>query len=165
MAATAVISAGSAIAAHSAQNSAERRNRRASNSAAQQDLNALDVRDIQERTAAIGDILSIERQVQQARGTAAVAAGEAGVSGASVQALLAIIETRGGEAVGDINTSLRMTREQIGREGQAIRTLRESRISSVQPGSKIELGARVAAAGLDAYTGYRNSLPTPGGNS
>lgn len=163
MVAGAVISAGVAVASHVNQNDASNRNKAASNRAAQADLDALATREGQEQRASLGNILSIEQEVAQASATASVNAGEAGVSGASVLALLSIIQTRGSEAVSGVQQGFKDTQDQIRREGAGVRATRESRIAAVPRASGLETGLRVAGAGLDAYTGLRGNKPIPNG--
>lgn len=157
------IEMGSAIAGHVAQNKASAQNRRMADEAAANDLSALSDREAQERTASMSNILGIERQVQQEKATAAVMAGEAGVSGASVTALLSLIETRGGEAVSDINQQFSFTKEQLSREAQAVGLNRRSRIAAVPKASLVETGLKVAGAGLNTFTGLRGNRPIKGG--
>jgi hypothetical protein len=163
MAAGGAIQAGSAIAGHVAQNKAAANNRKMADEAAANDLAALSTREMQERTASVSNILSIERQVQQERASAAVMAGEAGVSGASVTALLSLIETRGGQAVSDVNTQFGYTKDQIAREAQSVGTNRKGRIAAVPKASWLQTGARLAGAGLDLYTGIKGNRPIKGG--
>lgn len=163
MAVGTAIQIGVAVSQHQAQNNASKQNKEQANKAAQADLDALSTRMDQERTASTSNILDIERQVAQAQGLIAVQAGEAGVAGASVQALLAIVETRGGEATGQINANFRDTRDQLRREQDAVRVTRQSRINAVPRASAVATGAKVAGAGLDLYTSYRGSRPPPTG--
>ncbi len=163
MVAGSAIETGGVIAGHVAQNKAAGQNRRMADEAAANDLSALSVREAQERTASVSNILGIERQVQQEKATAAVMAGEAGVSGASVTALLSLIETRGGEAVSDINQQFAFTKEQLGREAQAVGLNRRSRIAAVPKASLLETGLKIAGVSLNTATGLKGNKPIKGG--
>lgn len=154
---------GGAIAGHVAQNKAANQNRKMADEAAANDLGALSDRGNQERAASVSNILGIEREVNQQKAAAAVAAGEAGVSGASVTALLSLVETRGGEAVSDINQNYLNTKGQLAREAQAVGATRKSRIAAVPKASPLELGLKIAGSGLNVATGIRGSKPIKGG--
>lgn len=163
MAVGVAIQAGSTIADHAAQNAAAKKNKAASNRAAQADLDALATREGQEQQVALGNILSIEQEVAQASATASVNAGEAGVSGASVLALLSIINTRGTEAVQGVQQGFKDTKDQIRREGEGVRATRESRINAVPRASAVQTGLKLGATALDGYTAYRGTKPIANG--
>lgn len=163
MAVGAAIQVGGIIGDKVGKDSQSKKNKQAADEGAAADLATLSSRQEQERVASLSDILSVERQIQQQKATTAVSAGEAGVSGASVTALLSLIETRGGEATGTINQNFKNTKDQIGREARGVGTVRTARINGVPMASNVGTGVRIAGVALDTAGTIYNNRPTKGG--
>lgn len=114
---------------------------------------SLDERIEQERTKAAFEASSIARDSVQARSRVSAAAVEAGVKGASLDALLADFERQEGEYLTQVKLSEAMQEEQIDREKQGIRLGLEGRLVSSTP----DLVARPSLLG-SALSAFGSSL-------
>lgn len=86
-------------------------------------------------------------------------AGEAGITGLSVESLLRDIYQTGERAGGRIQSNTDATLEQLNAERNGVPIRVNDRINSVSRGKKpsmIGLGLQIAGAGVDSYTGYRS---------
>jgi len=113
---------------------------------------------IQEQESAATEKQDVALQSRAAQASARVAAGEAGVSGLSVDALLGDIVGRTSRYNDRIDQQTDWTVAQLQQEkkGQAAQAV--DRINSVPRGTKpsfIDAGLRIGAAGLNAYTDYQ----------
>jgi hypothetical protein len=89
--------------------------------------------------------------------TATVGAGEAGVTGLSVESLINDIYGAGGRTNDRIKHNEEMTLTQLATEQQGIEARRIDRTNSVKKGvapSSLALGLNIASAGLNAGTSY-----------
>ncbi|MBB2681892.1 UNVERIFIED_ORG: vacuolar-type H+-ATPase subunit H [Rhizobium esperanzae] len=94
------------------------------------------------------------RDAREAKATATVAAGEGGVSGLSVDALLAEFDGRAATANDRIDQNTDWTLAQLNNEMKGIRSNAEDRINSVQRAAKpsfFDAGLRIVGEGLDQY--------------
>ncbi len=110
---------------------------------------------LQEQIAAGNDKIDIEREARAAKATAIAAAGESGVSGLSVDALLAEFDGRAAEGKSRIDQNTDWTMTQLNNEMKGIRANAEDRINSVQRAAKpsfFDAGLRIAGVGIDSYT-------------
>jgi hypothetical protein len=90
--------------------------------------------------------------------SAEVAAGEAGVTGLSVDSLIRDVWQSGGRTADRIAHNSEMTLQQLNMEDRAIEARKESRINSVRKGvapSGLALGLNIASAGLGAAKDYK----------
>jgi hypothetical protein len=118
---------------------------------------AITDRQVQEQEAAAAERFDASLDARKARATAEVAAGEAGVSGLSVNHLLRDFYGREGRNNDRISQNLDWSSAQLQSEkvGSSYRTV--DRINSVQratPPSFLDAGLRIASAGLDARSSY-----------
>lgn len=127
--------------------------------AAHEDTNrALTNRQSQEMDAAAAEKFDVALDAKKARATNVVAAGEAGVSGLSVEALLREFSGREARYVDRVDENLDMSMAQLQDEKRASGFRTVDRINSVQRAVKpsfLDAGLKIAGAGLDAYTGYK----------
>ena len=110
---------------------------------------------MQEQVAAGNEKIDIERDARAAKAKATAAAGESGVSGLSVDALMAEFDGRAAEGKDRIDQNIEWTLTQLNNEMKGIRANAEDRINSVKRASKpsfFDAGLRIAGAGIDAYT-------------
>lgn len=113
---------------------------------------------IQEEAAAAGERQEVAREGRAARAKAITAAGEAGVSGLSVDALLADYYGREAEFMDRSHQQVEWTHQQLTDSMYGLRSQAEDRINSVQKPVKpsfIDAGLRIAGAGMNAYTNYK----------
>jgi len=108
------------------------------------------------------DVWDAQRETRKRRARARVAAGEAGVSGSSVEALLSDIDHQGAEYAGDVNQNTDMSLAQLSRAQEGHRATYRNRVagmpSPIRP-NKMALGLQIGSAGLDGYTSYRSMQP------
>lgn len=139
------------------QNQFYRENAARANKAAQEQMFQTQQRMFQEQEAAAEEKIDTMREARAAKATAEVAAGEAGVSGLSVDALLrefSITESRHNERT-DRNTEWAM--DQLQDEIRGIRANAEDRINSVQRAAKpsfFNTGLTIAAKGAESFNAY-----------
>lgn len=110
---------------------------------------------LQEQMAAGNEKIDLEREARAAKATATAAASESGVSGLSVDALLAEFDGRAAEGKSRIDQNTDWTLTQLNNEMRGIRANAEDRINSVQRAAKpsfFDAGLRIAGAGLSSYT-------------
>lgn len=153
---------------------ANEQNRMYAENAARANQNAKDQmfqtqqRMLQEQAAAANEKIDVQREARAAKATAFTAAGESGVSGLSVDALLSEFDGRAAEYEDRVDQNTEWTMNQLNNEMKGIRSNAEDRINSVQRAAKpsfFDAGLRIAGAGLDGYNGfderrYRNQAGT-----
>lgn len=115
-----------------AQNAFYAQNARAAQSALATDYANLGLKSLQERKAASQQKFETNLDALKARSTARVAAGEAGVTGLSVDALIGDYFASEGRKVQAIDTNYDMTRNNILAEMDSAQANAQSRINSVQ---------------------------------
>lgn len=146
-------------AAAAQQNAYYRDNAARANKAAQEQMFQTQQRMLQEQEAGADEKIKNMRDARADRASATVAAGESGVSGLSVDALLrefSINESQANDAV-DRNTELSLN--QLQNEITGIRSNAEARINGVQRAASpsfFNTGLSIAAKGLDSYSMYSN---------
>jgi hypothetical protein len=114
---------------------------------------------LQEQASAANEKIDVQREARAAKATAMTAAGESGVSGLSVDALLAEFDGRQAEYEDRIDQNTEWTMTQLNNEMKGIRSNAEDRINSVQRAAKpsfFDAGLRIAGVGLDSYNAYSN---------
>src|SRR5690606_33738031 len=113
---------------------------------------------IQEEAAAAAERQEVAREARAARARLLTAAGEGGVSGLSVDALLADYYGREATYMDQSRQQMEWTQQQLVDAMYGIRSQAEDRIHSVPKPVKpsfIDAGLRIAGAGLNAYTKYQ----------
>lgn len=111
----------------------------------------------QERSAVVHDKFENQIEAMQARGTAVTSAGEAGVGGLSVEALLRDYYRREGRYNLSVDSNFQMTRSYLQAEMDSQRAQAQNQINAMPKVAKpsfLDAGLRIAGAGLDAATGY-----------
>lgn len=160
---TLAVSAGSAIAGASAQNKQSKATAKAARVAQAEDYAALEKRKGQEQDAATQTIMQADRQARAADALARVSAGQAGVAGASVDALLAGIASEEFDAKATIGRNLKNTLTQLDSEKKGSDALAANRIASAPPANPFLTGLQIAGAGLDFGTTLVRNKPKPQG--
>lgn len=157
-AATSVVEYQGQVQAANAQNEAYRDNAKNANQAAVNQYADTQVRIQQEQEAAAEKKVETAREARAARATALVTAGEAGVSGLSVQGLLQEFSGREGSFNASVDRNLHLSEMQLKNQLKGIHAQTKDRINSVQratPPSFLSAGLRIAGAGMDAYSQYK----------
>lgn len=156
-AAQAVVSFAGQQQAANAQNAYYEANAKAAQQAAVNSYAAEQNKIIQERKAASQDETETRIAALTARGTARNAAGEAGVSGLSVDALINDYYGREGRRVESIDSNYAMNRDYLRAEMDSTQAQATSRINSVQratPPSFADAALRIVSAGVGALGNY-----------
>lgn len=114
-----------------AQNKASKQNSAEARIAETLQVNDINLRETQEKAAASQDLVAGERQTTTALSSARVSAGEAGVAGASVDALLNDIGNEGSTFAQTVRLNTKNTISQLERNKLGVAAQAESRINSV----------------------------------
>lgn len=151
------------------QNEYYRQNAIAANKAAMNNYANLQNNAIQKRNAAGAEGLETKIEAIKARGTARTAAGESGVSGLSVDALVNDYYGREGRHLDSIDQNYAMDRDYIRGEMDNTKATAEQRINSVQratPPSFADAAIRIAGAAVNSMGQYqRQQFAGYGGNT
>ncbi len=158
-----VADAGAAIADHAAQQHTHEKNKSESLRALRETWADIQARQVEEQEAGAQSIMSIDRQARQSDALARVSAGEAGVAGASVDALLGTLEGDQGRARFIAGRNQEMTQGQLEREKRGAASTAVSRINAAPPANPFLTGLRIAGAGVNAGADYFGRLPKIGG--
>jgi hypothetical protein len=113
----------------------------------------------QEQRAATQTIMQADRQAREADALARVSAGEAGVAGASVDALLADIERDRLEFGTSVGQDLDDSQKQIELEKRGAAARAQNRINAAPPSDPLGTALKIGGAGLDAGSQYLSRLP------
>ncbi|MBD9558450.1 hypothetical protein [Ensifer sp. ENS03] len=154
-AATAGVSHVADIASAKEQNQLYRENAKRANENARQQMFDTQQRMIQEQEAGAAEKIDTMREAREARATAEAAAGEANVSGLSVEALMREFSGREASFNDRVDQNTDWSLRQLNNEMKGIRANAEDRINSVQRAAKpsfFDAGLRIAGAGLDQYS-------------
>lgn len=152
----------SAVAEHKAQNSASVANRDAAIASERDQLNALALRGAQETTAAAEQSHTIDQQGAAAIANARVAAGENGVAGPSVDALIHGVGSQVSAAEGNVRSNLDSTLAQLDADAAGVRSQTQSRINAVPGANPFLTGLKIGGAALDTFGRIRSYKPTTG---
>lgn len=117
-----------------------------------EEVNQLSLRENQEQDAAGQSILQADRAARLNDATARVSAGEAGVAGASVDALLNDIQRQNDEFKTNTNINLQNDVGQIEEQKRAARVDAQNRINSVPFPSSLATGLQIGGDVLGAVT-------------
>lgn len=139
------------------QNALFNKNTTAAQIATGQQYTQTQLRQIQDEEAAGADKMEMAREGRAARATATVAAGEAGVSGLSVNSILQEFYGREGQYNATTDKNTKWSRAQTDMTLKGIQAGGQDRINSVQRANKpsfFDAALRIAGAGVDARTDY-----------
>lgn len=133
-------------------------NRIAANKAAVNTYASQQNRALQEKAAASQEEQKLNIDAMKGRSTAHVAAGEAGVSGLSVDALIADYYGQQGRYERTLSNNYQMNADYLRGEMDATQAQTEGRINSVQQAqtpSFADAALRILGAGVDSYGNYQ----------
>jgi len=159
------MSAGSAVMGFGAQQSEYeaqqqnyKNNRIEANRAAVDQYASTQNRQLQEAKASSQDLQDLNREALQGRATANVAAGEAGVTGLSVDALINDYYGQEGRQERTLSNNYQMTIDGLRDEMTGTQRQAEGRINSVPQGQKPSFAStaiNILGGGLNAISGYQ----------
>lgn len=135
-------------------------NRIAANKAAVNQYASSQNRQLQETKAASQELQNLNTEGMRGRATATVAAGEAGVTGLSVDALIADYYGQEGRYERTLSNNHQMQADYLRGEMEATTAQTEGRINSVEQGQKpsfADAAIRIMGGGLDAWGGYQRA--------
>lgn len=144
--------------AAAAQNAMVRENQKAANANLVREYADVQTRQIQEEDAAAVQKQDISREARAARATTMAAAGEAGVSGLSVDALLADVYGKEATAKDRISQNSGFTTSNLTREMDGLKAKAQDRINSMPWAtgpSPFAAALKIGGVGLDSYNRYR----------
>lgn len=156
------IGAGSAIASHKAQANASKANEANALQAMQESWKDISLQEVQQQDATALTIMQADRQARKADALARVSAGESGVAGASVDALLGDLSAEASAFKQTQGRNLDMTIAQLQREKISGRTVAQNRINAVPPPNPFATGLTIAGMGLDFATKIVSRKPPKG---
>lgn len=145
----------------SAQQARYNQNRLAATQARDLKVQSLNQRLIQETEAAADEKQKLAIQALQASERAKVAAGEAGITGSSVDMLINDYEAQKLRGVSTINTNVENTEKQIELEKLGASAEAENRINAIRQGQQPSFLAAAVGTAANAYGSYQTYSVTP----
>ena len=159
------INAGSQLANSSAQAKASKANKTAALQAMAEGWKDISLQEVQQQDATALTIMQADRQARKADAIARVSAGEAGVAGASVDALVNDISAEASAFKVTQEKNLDMTITQLQREKVSGKAVAQNRINAVPPPNPFAVGLTIASAGLDFATTLNSRRPPSSGKN
>lgn len=147
---TALAAVGS-VAETSAYNKQADANAKAANANLTNQYNQINKRKIQETNAAATEKEDIARQARKDRATATVAAGESGVSGLSVDALISDVYGQEATAKDRIDQNLDMSIGQLNANQESAKASAQSQINSMPKKSYLGSVLKIGTSGLSSW--------------
>ncbi len=147
-------------AANNTQAEMNRRQVESANAAMFNDAAQIQLRQRQEQEADSQKLQQAQTEAVQARAKERVAAGEAGVSGISLDAIMGDMVKREADYKTSVQTNSRATQDQLNLEMKGLEATANSRINSITPikpvtqPSFLDAGMRIVGGGMDAYGKY-----------
>lgn len=160
-AATFAVDAGSAIVEHNAQSQKSKANKNNALDAFSANIKALDTRETQEKDASAQTIMQADRQARAADALAKVSAGEAGVAGASVDAVLANLTRQKNTFDVSEKENLGNKISQIEQQKTGVGADAQSRINAVPPPNPFLEALQIGQAGLNFGSTIVGNRPKP----
>lgn len=155
------IEAGSKLADYISGASHKRAVNAAADRGALDQISQVSLRETQTQEGAAMSIMQADRQARMADAEARVSAGEAGVAGASVDALLGDIGRQDAEYKTATDINLNNTLDQLEAEKRGIRVQAENIKAGVAAPSPLALGVGLAGAGLNFASFLIQRQPKP----
>lgn len=135
-------------------------NRVAANAAAVGQYASVQNKQLQETKAASQELQNVQTEALQARSTAAVAAAEGGVTGLSVDSLIADYYGQEGRYERTLSNNHQIQSDYLRGEMEGTQAQAESRINSVDQPQKPSFAGtaiRILSGGMDAFSGYQRT--------
>jgi hypothetical protein len=128
-------------------------------------LNTIATRKAEEADATQMTIMQADRQSQQAKAVTQLSAGEAGVSGASVDALISDISGRFGEVKTAEERNLSQKNAQLNRDASGAIVDAKNQVAGVPAPSAFATSLAIAGTGIDLANTIRKRKPPKNGPS
>ncbi|MCB5203179.1 hypothetical protein LH464_11930 [Neorhizobium sp. T786] len=145
-----------------AQNDMVRENQKAANANLVREYADVQTRQIQEEDATAVQKQDLSREARAARATTMAAAGEAGVAGLSVDALLADVYGKEAMAKDRISQNSGFITQNLSREMDGLKAKAKDRINSMPWAtgpSPFAAALKIGGIGLDSYSSYQKRTP------
>jgi hypothetical protein len=152
----------SAIAGHNAEQDAYEKNKQAAEAAAKQSQRQLTLRQMQEEQAAKQSVFKADLEARMVDAQARVSAGESGVAGASVDAVLSDIERQRLMNTQNAEKNLQAVTEQLNQEKAGVRANAKSQINSVSKPNPWATALKIGGSTLEAAGTYYRNQPHVG---
>lgn len=154
------IGVGSSIADASAKNKQAAANKASALAAMNEEWKGISLQETQQQDATGLTIMQADRQARSADAAARVSAGEAGVSGASVDAMLGDISAQAStfKQVQKQNLDMTIAQDQQQKRGAAVDA--QNRINGVQPANPFATGLTIVGLGLDTASTLLSRKPS-----
>jgi hypothetical protein len=156
------IEVGSSIAGASAQNKASKANKAAAEQAMRDTWKDISLREVQEQDSTSLTIMQADRQARSADAVARVSAGEAGVAGASVDALIGDISRQASDFKVTAERNLDATITQLQREKVGAKSAAQSRINAVPSANPFATSLQIVSAGVNFADKIVSRKPSKG---
>lgn len=150
---------------HNAQNKAATANAQQARAAETRQINDVNVRELQEKQAASQQLEAAARQTTTALSSARLSAGEAGVTGVSVDSLLNTIGAEGSTAAQNVKLNQDNTIQQLERQKLGISAEADSRVASMPKSNPFALALRIAGSGIGLATQLQGRQPPSAGDT
>ncbi len=165
MAASFAISAATTVTDYMAQaqqtethNQMVRQNQEAAQANLRNEYAAVQTRQLQEEDAAAVEKQSVSREATAARATAMASAGESGVTGLTVDALLADIYGKEATYKDRVSQNTGFTTDNLKAEMKGLQAKAQDRINGIAPmngPNPLASALKIGAAGLNSYSSYK----------
>lgn len=152
----------SAVSGNQAQKKQAKAIGKAADNSAAIDTQTISLRQVQEKDAAGQTIMQADRSARMADATARVSAGESGVSGASVDALLSDLQNQDSAFKVQTGRNLDATLDQLDREKLGVAATAANRKAGAPFPSDFATGLQIAGAGVDFAAGLIARRPKAG---
>lgn len=160
-ASTLAVEAGGKVASYMGQKKQAKAVATAADNSARQQIGQVSLRETQTQDSASQSILQADRQARAADAEARVSAGESGVAGASVDALLNDVQRQDSEYKTATNVNTQDELAQLEAEKQGIRVQAANQKAAVPQPSTLALGTSLVGAGLDFGSVLIRRQPKP----
>lgn len=150
------IQIGSTVMQHAEQETASVDNENAAREQAANSMRLLGLRQEQEKDGTVQTLYQMDLEARRADAMTRVAAGEAGVAGSSVDALLGDIERQRLMADAGIRKNSAAMQDQLNGEKKGVRATRKAQINSVAAPNPYATGIKIGGSVLDASAGAIN---------
>ncbi len=156
-----ILGVGSAAEGYIGNKNAADANKAAALNTMTQNAHDISLEQVQQKSATEQTIQQADRSARATQALARVSAGEAGVGGISVEAILGDIDRKLGEFSTTEGRNLDMALSQLEREKISGRTVASARIAAVPQPNPFALATTIAAQGLTFWAGQLARSATP----
>ena len=155
-----ILGIGKEVLGAKAQNDASKANKAEAIRVSRETAQAISLQQIQQRQATSRTIYQTDRDARSAQALASVSAGEAGVEGLSVEALLGDLDRKRAEFTSTEGRNLDVALVELEREKKSGRSIAQGRIAAVPKANPFAVGIGIAGVGLAFWAGQIGHKPS-----